>query len=416
MVINKPTIEVRGDKTFLLSSVKDEITGNNEEFYFSVSNEYGKYLCNEVADAFVIAMLLPALVSGQNIKVDAPISEMLSYQLNNSLIFTFCKVFNKKPITIFPASTLSIDFNPEAVATGISGGVDTFTTIITHTSVNCPEGLRLTHLTLFNVGAYGNDETGSQKAFEADAVRAAQYAEYLGLPLVLLNSNISKICVHKDIFHFVTRSIISIIAGIYSLQKLFKLYLISSGHTIDKTTLNRGFKRNLDQGRYDVLIASLFSNLNTRFIVANVNLNRVEKTKLIAEDKTARKFLYVCAADIYNEKHGTSYKKDTSPNCSECEKCTRTLLTLDVLGYLDEFSGRFDLRKYANLRKNLIIKVLNTYKKNHYFNEIHDLMIEKNYHIPNKYRLQANILKIKVWLVSFKLIRFIYRSVIRPAR
>ena len=69
MIINKPYIETREDQTYLISKIKDEVSNIEEDIYFAVPNEYGNYLCDEVADSFVVAMLLPALVSKQDIYI-----------------------------------------------------------------------------------------------------------------------------------------------------------------------------------------------------------------------------------------------------------------------------------------------------------------------------------------------------------
>ncbi len=49
--------------------IHDEKSGNEKEVFFETSEQYKGYLVTEVYDAFVMAALAPALVSGQNIKV-----------------------------------------------------------------------------------------------------------------------------------------------------------------------------------------------------------------------------------------------------------------------------------------------------------------------------------------------------------
>ena len=54
------------------------------------------------------------------------------------------------------------------------------------------------------------------------------------------------------------------------------------------------------------------------------------------------------------------YGHDTlDTNCSVCPKCARTLLTLDILGKLDDFSGVFDIPKYRReVRRRLIAETI----------------------------------------------------------
>lgn len=366
-------------------------------------------MCDEVADAFVVAMLLPALVSGQNIIVNAPISEILYYQIENNLIYTLSKVFKKKSIIVFPQSTFTPLYNPTSVATGFSGGIDSFTTVLQHIH-DVTNELKLSHLTLFNVGSYGNDYNKTQRNFRKDIIRAKEFSESMNLPLVTLDSNLNYFYNHKEekIFNFSPRSTICLISGVSALSKLFKHYFIASTSTIEDIKLNKH-----DQYYYEWLIASFLSNTNNNIYIANGNLNRVEKTKYISKNEIVREKLFVCAADICNEKHGTNFMKDTSPNCSECFKCKRTLITLDLLGELDNFSTRFDLNKYRKYKDSLFINVITNHKKDHFLQEIYDLMIETNYQIPSNYKIKASIYKLRNRLAQIQLFRKIYRFIFR---
>lgn len=283
MIINKPYIETRGDETFLISQIKDEIENIEKDIFYSVPNEYGNYLCDEVADAFVVSMLLPALVSGQNIKINAPITEILKYQIENNLIYTLSKVFEKKPIKVYPKSTITPKYNPKSIATGFSGGIDSFATFISHIEHESLE-FQLTDLTLFNVGAYGNTEK-AQDSFQADILRAKCFSQDIQKPLITLNSNISTLHNNKEIFPFATRFVINIISGVLAIQKKIKTYIISSGYPIDYILVN---PKNKDQASYDILLAYFLSNSNTKFIISEINKNRVEKTIYIKNNVWAR--------------------------------------------------------------------------------------------------------------------------------
>lgn len=409
MIINKPYIETREENTFLISKVIDEVNNVEKEIFYSVPNEYGKFLCDETADCFVVAMLLPAMFSGQNIIVNAPISEMLFYQIENNVTYTFSKVFEKGIIKVKPESTINPIFNPTAVATGFSGGVDSFATALQHI-YDVPNELKLSHLTLFNVGSYGNDYEKSQDIFLDDLKRATEFSKSLKIPLVTIASNLNFFYNDKKqkIYNFSPRSTICLISAVLSLQKLFKHYFIASTGTIEEIKLNKH-----DQYYYEWLITSFLSNTNSKIYIANGNFNRVEKTKYIVDNHLAIDGLYVCAADIYNEKHNTNFKKDSSPNCSECIKCQRTLITLDLLGKLDQFAERFDLNKYQKYKDSLFINVLANYKKDHFLKEIYNLVIETNYNIPIKYKIGAVLYQFRNKLAQIKIIRKIYRLIFK---
>ncbi|MCK9499272.1 MAG: hypothetical protein M0Q45_07180 [Bacteroidales bacterium] len=180
-------------------------------------------------------------------------------------------------------------------------------------------------------------------------------------------------------------------------------YFISSTSTIENIKLNK-----YDQYYYEQLITSFLSNTNSNIYIANGNLSRVEKIKYIADNKLVKKQLYVCAADIYNNAYETNYKKDTTPNCSECIKCKRTIITLDLLGKLEQYSTLFDFNKYQKYKDSLYVEVLANYEKNHFYKDIYELMIETNPKTPNKYRNKVVIYKIKIKLSQIKVLRKIY--------
>jgi len=390
MIIHKPYIKLEDGQAVLISRIIDKKKKKEKEYFFSVSEQYNDYLCTEVADAFLVAMLLPALFSGQDIKIEAPISELLKYQIDNSVLFTLSHVFEKTPIQVLPSSIIKPAYFPEAVATGFSGGTDSFMSVLQHTADDCPDSLRLTHLTLFNVGNYGNDELKTQKSFNADAVRAKQFSEDSGIPLVLLNSNISKAYDVDDmIYGFTPRSIVSLISGVLALQKLIRVYIIASSNTIDDIELDKWY-----QDSYETLLTSFLSTDSTRIMIGNPDLTRVQKIKRIAKNHLVQEHLYVCLADIINEIGTTRIEKGKKPNCSECYKCLNTMVTLDILGHLQDYKDMFDLGKYGKIKAKYLRYILRTSRVKRTYRDIYELMIEKEFKIPASvavdYKLKKN--------------------------
>ena len=95
--------------------------------------------------------------------------------------------------------------------------------------------------------------------------------------------------------------------------------------------------------------------------------DRSQKTVLVANYPPAAKYLNVC------------YGHDTlDTNCSVCSKCARTLLTLDILGKLDEFAGVFDIPRYRReVRRRLIAETIVQEKKNLFSKHQMDLARER---------------------------------------
>ena len=342
--------------------------------FIEVEAQYKDYLVDEVSDSFVLATMLPSMMAGEDIECDT-ISDDLYYH-SSTILFLLSKVFHKPCIKIIPQNILHVDFNPTAVASGFSGGIDSLCTYVNHKGENCPKSYRLTHLTLFNSGAYGNDYEQTQKKFILDAHRAKSFADEENMPFVAVNTNIGTLYTHKDIFHYSLRSSLCLCTCVLALSKMFKYYFISGAGTIDEMKLTR-----YDQSYYSDSLLQLLSTHNTQIFMGETNMSRVEKTQLLADNPLAQKYLYVCAADIFNET-GSEFKKDTAPNCSECLKCTRTMITLELLGKLEMFSNRFDIEKYKKCKNAVIQDVLNKRSYDHFAIGIYELMKANKWKIP----------------------------------
>jgi len=128
-----------------------------------------------------------------------------------------------------------------------------------------------------------------------------------------------------------------IMFGVLSLKKLFKHYFYSSAEDLGVFKLVNNASN--DTIYSELLLLYSFSTKEMSLHSGGGKAHRLEKTKYIAGNETAQKYLNVC---LFPEK---------SINCGICEKCQRTLLMLDMLGYLDEFNESFDILKYKKNRK-----------------------------------------------------------------
>ena len=102
-------------------------------------------------------------------------------------------------------------------------------------------------------------------------------------------------------------------------------------------------------------------------------MTRIEKTRAIGDWDIAQDYLDVCFH--FN-------------NCGTCAKCYRTLVTLDLLGKVDDFGRVFDIKKYYRNRKKAYGWLLYTKQgdaKNDnavFARDIYRLAKEKRLHFP----------------------------------
>ncbi len=370
MIIKQPFIEQDGEWTSVASLITNEVTKEEKKYFFRVKNEYASYLVNEHADAFVLAVLCTATETGQDIIVEGTVSDQFSYHFK-ALSYITAKAAKCREAILKAQKVEHFDFQPSAVGTAFSGGVDSLATFINHRKGNpdCPESFQITHLTLFSSFAYGTEYAKSYPLFMEDAMSLQTFADQENLPLVLIDSNTCELIEFAEhISGFTSCFIHYICASVLVLQKLFKTYLISSGYTADK------FHLSVNQSYSDLLISRLLSDHNTTVTVAETTLNRVEKTKAIADYPLAKKCLSVCwhnqCADTYN----WTIELDGYINCGQCGKCQRTLTTLDLLGAVEHFSQVFDLKKYAEQREEFLFKMFTARDINVSCGEICELM------------------------------------------
>jgi hypothetical protein len=78
--------------------------------------------------------------------------------------------------------------------------------------------------------------------------------------------------------------------------------------------------------------------------VTGMDFSRVEKTRLIAKNGLARHRLNVC-----------THPRDDGKNCSICKKCCRTLFTLELLGFIKDYSDIFNMKKWEKKRNSYIV-------------------------------------------------------------
>ena len=100
---------------------------------------------------------------------------------------------------------------------------------------------------------------------------------------------------------------------------------------------------------------------------------RSEKTANIAGWDIAQKHLNVCIVP-----------ENGAHNCSCCSKCMRTLMPLEAMGKLDEFSEVFDLDVYRkNSHKNKVM-IMASYKKEGFATDNVDFLISHGVQMPGK--------------------------------
>lgn len=402
--IGQPYIEKKGDEVYLVASIEDEYQKINERIYYKTSIEYGQYLTEEVADAFVVGMLLPAARYNEDIYVEGAISEKLYYNINNSVLYIFSFIWGHR-VKLSARKLVSLSYNSKGVGCGCSLGVDSFAAMLQHMDGNSSAAYEISHLTYFNVGAMGYVNLDKAKqSYMKDLQLVQQYADRKNKPVVCLESNFS--IMYKE-FDFDQSGDVRNFSAVLSLQKLFGKYLYGSSFPI------KDFKFDKSQtGYYETLLAPLFSTEICELLIANPDMSRIDKTKFILSDKDVQEYLYVCWKELIVNKYPDSIIakiKDNFLNCTRCDKCLRTLLAIDILGKVDNYSKIFDIEYYYKVRDSYIAKVIFYRKNNAFYQDLYNLINEYNFKLSSKTKLLLFMYRFKFMGVYRRLVKIIKR-------
>lgn len=326
-------------------------SSDDGRLWFAVPVDYKDYLCADRSDAFVVAMLWYAMITGSDIETEAPMSEKMHFHITRYLIPALCTEQNGfRRIKISGPTTYEPCKNIGGVGTGMSCGVDSFYTMHEYLREDTPKKYRLTHLAYFNMGAIFHPNRSEKKEYtlkefyettdrmsEEKMENARQVAEQAGLPLVYVKSNMDE-DYYRGAYGY---------TGVYrncamalSLQGLFSVYYNSSGGWPGY------FDLSITEGsqHYEALLCTCLSTESLSFILSDY-ATRLEKTITIADDKLAQKYLDVCFC--FN-------------SCGKCSKCIRTLITLDVIDKVDSFSNIFDVDYFKAHRPEAYTQILLT--------------------------------------------------------
>ncbi|MBR3414640.1 hypothetical protein IKG73_01300 [Candidatus Saccharibacteria bacterium] len=312
-------------------------------------------------DAVVATFLIFAMKKGYDFYSEYPISERLYYNLTYHVIpqLNVCNPTKTKKISIFaPLCKANGKKKYNFVATGVSCGVDSLATIYEYSELCELEDYKLTHLVYFKTGAHDGqigrfDKKVENDLFNGQVKKAVDFSQKAGFPLVVIDSNLNEVL--SEAFGFTNYDMTHTFRSVgvmLLLQDYFSLYYYADAYNLDRFSINV----DEDTAHYDKWLLPMLSNENIRMYSANKDMVRFDKTKLLTEYSLSYDNLLVCWTD--------------EENCGKCNKCIRTLVTLDLLGKLDLYNKSFNLEDYYKNKDAYISKVIRLRKEDFLFDEI----------------------------------------------
>ncbi len=348
-----------------------EITINSNPYRLQYSI-YGENI-DEVpylVDPVVVTFFPLAMVKGYDICSEIPISEELYYNLTKHIIPQIATADKGKANMInISIPCKSVKFNGTWNGTGVSLGVDSFTTIHEYTEDAPSENYKLTHLVHLKTGAHhGNigyfDKEVEENLFIKENEHVRKYCDKYNKKLITIKTNLQEVICSEFKYGFSNTHTVRNLGTILLLQNHFKHYYYASTYNLDKLYIDTTD----DMSHYEHWLMAYISG-SVKFYSANSNMNRIEKTKYISKFPDTYDFLHVC------------WRNET--NCGTCNKCIRTLVQLDLLGVLDNYKNAFDLSYYEKNRKKLINRVAAFKSNDLFYAETYDYMKKQGMKVPN---------------------------------
>jgi hypothetical protein len=300
------------------------------ELHFNVSTGF-EGLVSKGYDAALLALLIPSMLEGKRIEVQGPVTEELIWSINEQVVPLLRMAHPHLLFTRVSASQTLEEQGGDAVLTGLSGGVDSLTVALSHRTRATPASVRVSHF-VFN----DTNPRPSPELVNLQRSRARSLAARLGAPLIETASNLARF---HDLRFQATHSIQNATVPLL-LSAGVRTWMYASGFPLSEVRA----APTRDLASIDPLLLPMLSTPQLRLLSVGGSMTRVEKTRGIAEWPVAQQMLLVCTRAV--------------PNCGRCKKCLRTLLTLELLGVVEEFSGCFDLNAYGAERAGFVAEVL----------------------------------------------------------
>lgn len=372
MVIENLRIERSDDDSKLVVDLYSETIGH-DQLWFSVPNKYSEYLADDRYDAFLVGMLYPAMMYGEDIEIRGSVSERLLFNINTyvlALLNAYSPLTKTIKINVHDSTTDKL--GGVEVGTGFSGGVDSFCTIYDHYALEKNPSFRISKLIFLNVGSHGAyDSPNTIKKFKSRYNYLHAFPAEEKLEFIPVDSNLHKFHIWG---HQKTHTLTTV-AGVLIFQKIFQKYYLSSGLSYKDLSGSMKLYKDYDIGAFsDPILLPLLCTETLQFIPDGQQYFRSEKVKRIANYDYANKYLNVCV----NSSEG-SFR-----NCSICSKCMRTINVLESLDLLEQFENIFDYDLYRRKRFGYMTKLRIDYNKSPFAKDNVDVARANRKYVPSR--------------------------------
>lgn len=328
------------------------IIHRNQESYLSFKVFNSERLHQHIQpqpEAFLLAMLIPAMEAGENIACAHAIDEVLLYNLRTQLIPYLCS-HNPQLHRVNIDATARDQSTPVASekkfsVLGMSCGLDALTAFAELRQTSVPLHMRPQALIMNNIGAFGK----GQEKFHHDRAIVQDFASDMGHPLFIVESNMAKYYQSKYEQSYSIRNI----AAAWAIGDLCRHVAYASGVEYNSMAhlANEG-----TMGSHEPIIFPMLSSPALLAYTSGFRHNRSDKFEILLDNNDLHPYLNTCLRSI-NRKNGFV-------NCGTCKKCAELIFRARALNASDKLEKGFNLAAFEEMRFFLEYKLAYNANKN----------------------------------------------------
>jgi len=288
-----------------------------ERLWFAFPEKFAPFVTRR-SDAFAAGLIVLAMHSGEGLTVEGGLSPRLLrglYEYQRVFNFWFPQLLSVIPLNPLALSELAPEQAGKGTLTLFSGGVDSTFTLLKHLPQHQPLPDFQVNYALF---IHGYDIPLQNRASFDRACRTfTAELSAVGVELIPVRTNL-RYFTSGLLPWMIAHGCATIAAGLM-LDGLCARLLVPATHCLD----------DYKAWGSSPLVDHWLSTETIETIHHGISFTRMDKVRFISGWQPAQHFLRVCI----NEAGRSGVR-----NCSVCEKCTRTMIMLQLCGKLDQFT------------------------------------------------------------------------------
>jgi len=329
ILVSLPEIIDRPDMLELSARVQSEAfpAGVPDRMTWSVARDSGVTFSDR-SDAYLVGVLALAMKLRQSVELEGEISTRLAQGIETyqEILSTWWpELFQRVEVSMAIVTPRKKDERPAGVGCCFSGGIDSFSAVMElRPPINRYPEFGITHAVMIN----GFDQIADLNQTGVSRQMQHVYSKALeqwGVRLVMIHSNLklfrdAVLSRREQVRSFGS----SLTACAHALSPVFGRFNLSGHATYRYEDLK-------PMGSHPMLDHHLSTD-QLQIIHLGASLSRSEKLEAMVSEAPVRQSLRVCVRPPI-------FTADTGEvlNCGACEKCTRTIVMLDIIGQLGNF-------------------------------------------------------------------------------